>query len=83
MARRAFGDSRAVAGDALERDTEEALRKARSMLIILLATCEQTLLALDAAANVLDIDVTDDLRRMISRTQAEVAVMDDKLASLH
>jgi hypothetical protein len=31
-----------------------ALTKARSLLVILLATCEQTLLALDAAGNVLD-----------------------------
>ena len=50
--------------------------------MILLATCEQTLLALDAAANVLDTRMTEDLRRMIERTQDELAAMDDKLALL-
>lgn len=46
-----------------------ALTKARSLLTILLATCEQTLLALDAAANVLDTDMTEDLRRMTTLPQ--------------
>ena len=59
-----------------------ALTKARSLLIILLATCEQTLLALDAAANALDTGMTEDLRRMIDRTRDELSAMDDKLATL-
>ena len=49
------------------------------MLIILLATCNQTLLALDAAANVFDEDMTEDLRRMIARTDGELAAINAKL----
>ena len=56
-----------------------ALTKARSMLIILLATCNQTLLALEAADNVLDTDMTDDLRRMIARSETELAALNEKL----
>jgi hypothetical protein len=59
-----------------------ALTKARSLLVILLATCEQTLLALDAAGNALDTDMTEDLRRMTARTQDELAVVNDKLTAL-
>ena len=59
-----------------------ALTKARSLLVILLATCEQTLLALDAASNVLDADMTEDLRRMIVRTRGELSSVDDKIAAL-
>jgi hypothetical protein len=59
-----------------------ALTKARSLLVILLATCEQTMLALDAAGNVLDTDMTEDLRRMISRTETELGAMNEKLAAL-
>ena len=66
----------------MEGDTVQAAVKARSMLIILLATCEQTLLALEAAANVIDIDMTDDLRRMVARTEGELAVLNERLAFL-
>ena len=59
-----------------------ALTKARSLLMILLATCEQTLLALDAAANILDTDMTEDLRRMTARTEVELAALNDKIAAL-
>jgi hypothetical protein len=59
-----------------------ALTKARSLLVILLATCEQTLLALDAAGNVLDTDMTEDLRQMIARSQGELAAVNEKLAAL-
>ena len=45
-----------------------ALTKARSMLLILLATCRQTLTALDAAGNVLDSEMAEDLRRMTARS---------------
>ena len=58
-----------------------ALAKARSLLLILMATCEQTLLALDAAGNALDRQMTEDLRRMIARTRDELTVMDEKLAA--
>jgi predicted nuclease with TOPRIM domain len=56
-----------------------ALRKARSLLIILMATCNQTLLALDAVGNVLDDDLTEDLRRMIGRTERELEALTAKL----
>ena len=56
-----------------------ALTKARSMLTILLATCQQTLLALEAADNVLDKDMTDDLRRMIARSEDELQALNEKL----
>jgi hypothetical protein len=56
-----------------------ALTKARSMLVILLATCRQTLLALDAAGNALDIDLTEDLRRMIARSETELETLNQKL----
>jgi len=59
-----------------------ALTKARSLLLILLATCSQTLLALDAAANVLDSDMTEDLRRMINRTESEVEALTAKLDAM-
>lgn len=59
-----------------------ALTKARSLLVILLATCEQTLLALDAAANVLDTDMTEDLRRMVARTRNELEALDVRLAAV-
>ena len=58
-----------------------ALTKARSMLLILLATCQQTLLALEAAANALDTDMTDDLRRMIERSERELEALNEQLRS--
>lgn len=59
-----------------------SLTKARSMLIILLATCDQTLLALDATANVLDTDLRHDLNTMIERTRGEIEALDAKLREL-
>lgn len=59
-----------------------SLTKARSMLIILLATCDQTLLAIDATANVLDSDLRHDLNAMIERTRREVEALDEKLREL-
>ena len=49
-----------------EPETVASLRKARSLLMILLATCRETQLALEAAANVLDTDLTRDLEAMIA-----------------
>jgi hypothetical protein len=49
-----------------------ALTKARSLLIILLATCKETLLALEATANALDTDMTADMKAMIERSNAEL-----------
>ena len=56
-----------------------ALRKARSMLLILLATCRETLTALDAAGNLLDSAMSEDLRRMIARSEGELEVLTEKL----
>lgn len=60
---------------------DTALRKARSMLMLLLATCQQTMLALDAAGNVLDVDLSDDLRKMITRTEGEIEALTAKIDS--
>lgn len=56
-----------------------ALTKARSMLLILLATCRETLTALDAAGNALDTEMTEELRRMVARTEIELAGITEKL----
>jgi hypothetical protein len=58
-----------------------ALTKARSMLILLLATCQQTLLALQATANILDTQLTDDLAAMVERSEAELVALNQKLAA--
>ena len=55
------------------------LKKTRSMLILLLATCQQTLLALEAAGNVLDTDLTKDLSIMIERSEEELARLKVKI----
>jgi len=46
-----------------------------------MATCEQTLLALQAAANDLDSDMTDDLTRMVERTERELEVLSAKISA--
>ena len=62
-------------------DPEElaALKKARSFLTILLATCQQTRLALEAASNALDSDLTEDLGAMIERSKAELEAITAKI----
>ena len=57
----------------------DELKRARSMLVILLATCEQTLLALEATGNVLDSDLTTTLASMIERSEAELAGLKIKI----
>ena len=57
----------------------EELKRARSMLVLLLATCEQTLLALEAAGNLLDSDLTTALASMIERSEAELAGLKIKI----
>jgi hypothetical protein len=52
------------------------------MLILLLATCKQTQVALEAAANALDTNLTDDLGAMIERTERELAALTEKLGAL-
>ena len=48
--------------------------KERSMLRILLATCETTRDALTAADNPVDTQMLDDLERMIQRTRVELGL---------
>jgi uncharacterized paraquat-inducible protein A len=63
-------------------DTSTALTQARSMLILLLATCKQTLLALEAAGNVLDTNLTTELRAMIERSEGELEMLTDRIKGL-
>ena len=62
-------------------DDLATLTQARSMLILLLATCKQTQIALEAAANALDTDLTNDLGRMIERTEGELTALQAKIAA--
>jgi hypothetical protein len=52
------------------------------MLIVLLATCKQSLLALEAAANALDTDLTKDLATMIARSETELVALNAKIEAL-
>jgi len=52
------------------------------MLILLLATCKQSEIALEAAANALDTDLTRDLGAMIERTEGELAKLTDRIQAL-
>ena len=63
----------------MTEETLATLTKARSMLILLLATCSQTLLALEAAANLLDTDLTADLKAMIERSESELEALTRKI----
>jgi hypothetical protein len=63
-------------------DDRATLTQARSMLILLLAACKQTQTALEAAANALDTDLTNDLGAMIERTEAELEALVDKINAL-
>ena len=59
-----------------------ALVKARSLLVILIATCKETLLALDATGNLADAEMANDLRRMIVRSETELAELTAKLPAV-
>lgn len=63
-------------------DERAPLRKARSLLLLLLATCKETQLALEAAANSLDTKLTNDVGAMIERTEAEIVVLNEKIKAL-
>jgi hypothetical protein len=63
-------------------DDLAALTKARSLLLLLLATCKETLLVLEAAANALDTDLTDDLKSMIERSETELVALNAKIEAL-
>lgn len=68
----------------LRRPVEEraTLTQARGMLLILLATCKQTQVALQAAANALDTDLTDHLGTMIERSERELLALNTKIQAL-
>ena len=63
-------------------DDRATLTQARSMLLLLLATCKQTQVALEAAANALDTDLTSDLAVMIERTEGDLAALTEKIRAL-
>jgi hypothetical protein len=63
-------------------DKGAELIKARSMLVLLLATCKQTQLALEAVANELNTKLTQDLGLMIDRTEAELKALTTKIEAL-
>lgn len=50
--------------------------------MLLLVTCKQTQTALEAAANALDTDLTNDLGAMIERTEGELAALNKKIEAL-
>ena len=52
------------------------------MLLLLLAACKQTEVALEAAGNALDTDLTSDLGLMIARTEAELDALGEKIDAL-
>jgi uncharacterized protein involved in exopolysaccharide biosynthesis len=47
-----------------------------------MATCRETLTALDAVGNVLDTSMTEDLRRMIERSEGELAALTARIENL-
>lgn len=70
------------AGNGGSVDDLAALTKARSLLLLLLATCKETQLALEAAANALDTDLTADLKAMIERSEAELVTLNAKIKAV-
>ena len=50
--------------------------------MLLLATSQQTQIALEAAANALDTQLTKDLGSIIERTERELEVLQKKIAAL-
>jgi hypothetical protein len=52
------------------------------MLILLVAACKQAQTVLEAAANALDTDLTNDLRMMIERTEGELTALTAKIDAL-
>lgn len=63
-------------------DERATLTQARSMLILLLAACKQTQVALQAAANALDTELTNDLSTMIERTEGELVALNARINAL-
>lgn len=60
-------------------DDLAALVKARSMLILLIAICTQSVVALESAANVLDTGLTGDLTAMIKRSEGELTALTGRI----
>lgn len=58
------------------------LTQARSMLMLLIAACKQSEIALQAAANALDTDLTSDLNKMIERSERELVALNAKINAL-
>jgi hypothetical protein len=52
------------------------------MLVLLLATCKQTEVALQAAANALDTDLSSDLNKMVERSERELVALNAKIEAL-
>ena len=50
--------------------------------MLLLATCKQTEMALQAAANALDTDMTSDILKMIERSERELVALNKKINAL-
>jgi hypothetical protein len=63
-------------------DDIAGLTKARSLLLLLLATSKETQLALEAVANVLDTDLTKDLGDMINLSESELRKVNAKIEAL-
>jgi hypothetical protein len=63
-------------------DDRATLTQARSMLILLLATCKQSQIALEAAGNSLDTNLTAELGAMIERTEQELEALTKKIRAL-
>jgi hypothetical protein len=63
-------------------DDLSQLSQARSLLILLLATCKQTQLAFEAVANVLDTSLSRDLGAMIERSEGELKELNAKIEAL-
>jgi hypothetical protein len=71
-----------VTGHTAQVDDIAGLTKARSLLLLLLATCKETQLALEAVANALDTDLTKDLGDMINRSESELREVNAKIKAL-
>jgi hypothetical protein len=53
------------------------------MLVILLATCERTVEALEEADDGVDREFVADIERVIERTRGELAALRARTANLH
>jgi hypothetical protein len=58
------------------------LRKARSLLLVLLAATRQTRPALDGAAHVLETDIASDLEQIAERAEREIRALNDAITRL-